>query len=190
MNNGLVLKKNAKLEECKAYFLLKDVLFYDKVTIVGDDISKNLPDVYTKDLSIGVEVTSCEHISQFLKENYNKTNNKTAQFLIDEYDNLTLKDKNLLFMEEFEKVLEKKIKKISNYKSCKSLNLIIISDNENKNFIRRESLAEIYENLTLKYKRKYDNLFLYYNNTLYVEINYNFIKLKKMKLENLQELIK
>ncbi|MBE5746333.1 MAG: hypothetical protein E7359_03495 [Clostridiales bacterium] len=186
MSDNLILKKNAKIEECKAYYLLKDILFFDKIVVVGDDISKNLPDVYTKDLSIGVEVTSCEHISQFLVENYNKTNNKTAQFIIDEYEKLSLKDKNLLFMEEFEKVLEKKIKKIPNYKSCESLNLIIVSDNENKNYLRRDSLAEIYENLSKKHNKKYNNLFLYYNDTLYVEINYTFVKLKKVKLDKLK----
>jgi len=89
-------------------------------------------------------------------------------------------------MEEFEKVLEKKIKKIPNYKSCESLNLIIVSDNENKNYLRRDSLAEIYENLSKKHNKKYNNLFLYYNDTLYVEINYTFVKLKKVKLDKLK----
>lgn len=191
MNNQLKICKNAKFEEIKAYKILKSVLFYDKITVVGDDAEKFLPDIYTEDFSIGAEVTSCEHLSQFLKETYknlgrkNEKFDKNAKFLMNGYDNLSLKDKNILFNEEFEKVLEKKIKKIKNYKKCQSINLIIVSDNELKPFIRRETLSKIYKNLVEKYKVKYDHLFLVYNNCLYVDINYNFIKLKKIKEEDL-----
>ena len=186
MSDKLILSKNAKNEEIKAYKVLKDIFFYDKITIVGDSPKNYLPDIYTKDHSIGVEVTSCEHISQFLLENKNAKNND-AKFIINYYDSMSLKDKNLLFNSEFEKVLEKKIKKINNYKSCKSINLIIMSDNEQKPYLHRDSLAKIYHNLIEKHKVKYDNLFLYYNNCLYVEINYKFIKLKKIKLETLEK---
>lgn len=187
MNDKLILNKNAKEEEIKAYKILKDLFFSNKTTIVGDSPKNYLPDIYTKDHSIGVEVTSCEHISQFLKENNREITNKDAKIVINFYDNMSLKDKNLLFNSEFEKVLEKKIKKINNYKNCKSINLIIMSDNEQKPYLRRESLAEIYHNLVEKYKVKYDNLFFYYNNVLYVEINYQFIKLKKINVEVMEK---
>lgn len=187
MKEKLILNKNAKQEEIKAYKVLKDIFFNNKTAIVGDSPKNYLPDIYTSDYSIGVEVTSCEHISQFLKENKREIKNNDAKYVINFYDNMSLKDKNIFFNAEFEKVLEKKIKKISNYKSCKSINLIIMSDNENKSYIRRESLAKIYHDLIDKHKVRYDNLFLYYNNILYLEINYNFIKLKKINLNTLEK---
>lgn len=188
VNGTLILRKNAKDEEIKAYKVLKDVLFRNEVAIIGDDISKNLPDIYTQSYDIGVEVTSCEHLSQYLMDTFSKKHKKKGENvseIINLYENLSLKDKNLLFLNEFENILEKKIKKIDVYKHCKSLNLIIISNLENKSYVRRESLAEIYQKLVLKYNKKYDNLFLFYNNTLYVSINYNFVKLKKIKEETL-----
>lgn len=184
MNGNVIIYKNAKKEEIKAYYVLKDIFFNDKDTVVGDDISKGLPDIFTEDYSIGVEVTSCEHISQFLKENKKTLTKEEITNLVNYYDNLSLKDKNLFFNGEFENILEKKIRKIGNYKSCKSINLIIMSDNEDKHFIRRESLAKIYRNLVEKYKKKYDNIFLYYNDCLYVEINGQFMKLKKIKFNS------
>lgn len=186
MSGNIVILKNAKKEEIKAYNLLKDILFEDKETVVGDLIEKRLPDIFTKDLSVGVEVTSCEHLSQFLIENRRTLRNKDAEIIMDYYENMSLKDKNLFFNMEFEKILENKIRKIGNYKSCKSINLIIMSDNEEKHYIRRDSLAKIYQSLVEKYKVKYDNLFLYYNNNLYVSINYKFIKLKKVKKDSLE----
>ncbi len=190
VNGTLILRKNAKDEEIKAYKVLKDVLFRNEVAIIGDDISKNLPDIYTQSYDIGVEVTSCEHLSQYLMDTFSKKHKKKGEDvseIINLYENLSLKDKNLLFLNEFENILEKKIKKIDVYKHCKSLNLIIISNLENKSYVRRESLAEIYQKLVLKYNKKYDNLFLFYNNTLYVSINYNFVKLKKIKEETLEK---
>lgn len=190
VNGTLILRKNAKDEEIKAYKVLKDVLFRNEVAIIGDDISKNLPDIYTQSYDIGVEVTSCEHLSQYLMDTFSKKHKKKGENvseIINLYENLSLKDKNLLFLNEFENILEKKIKKIDVYKHCKSLNLIIISNLENKSYVRRESLAEIYQRLVLKYNKKYDNLFLFYNNTLYVSINYNFVKLKKIKEETLEK---
>ena len=190
VNGTLILRKNAKDEEIKAYKVLKDVLFRNEVAIIGDDISKNLPDIYTQSYDIGVEVTSCEHLSQYLMDTFSKKHKKKGEDvseIINLYENLSLKDKNLLFLNEFENILEKKIKKIDVYKHCKSLNLIIISNLENKSYVRRESLAEIYQRLVLKYNKKYDNLFLFYNNTLYVSINYNFVKLKKIKEETLEK---
>ncbi len=190
VNGTLILRKNAKDEEIKAYKVLKDVLFRNEVAIIGDDISKNLPDIYTQSYDIGVEVTSCEHLSQYLMDTFSKKHKKKGENvseIINLYENLSLKDKNLLFLNEFENILEKKIKKIDVYKHCKSLNLIIISNLENKSYVRRESLAEIYQKLVLKYNKKYDNLFLFYNNTLYVSINYNFVKLKKIKEETLEK---
>lgn len=183
VDGTLILRKNAKDEEIKAYNILKDILFKNDIAIIGDNISKNLPDIYTKDFDIGVEVTSCEHLSQFLLDTFSKNHKKKGKNvneIIKLYENLSLKEKNLLFLNEFEKILEKKIKKIDVYKHCKSLNLIIISNLETKSYVRRESLAEIYQKLVLKYNKKYDNLFLFYNNTLYVSINYNFVKLKKI----------
>lgn len=178
----LVIKQNAKPEEIKAYNILKEYLFNGKKTIIGDSFEKKLPDIYTEDLSIGVEVTSCEHISQYLKEaNKKYPIKKDYGRIINAYDKLSLKDKNLLFNDEFEEVLSKKIKKISFYKNCKSINLIIISDNEDKHFIRRDSLSSIYEKLVEKYSKKYDNLFLFLNDTLYLDINYRFVKIKKYK---------
>lgn len=179
----LIVKPNAKQEEINAYVILKEYLFKGKTTVIGDSFLSKLPDIYTEDKSIGVEVTSCEHISQYLKENYKKKIEvkKEIGAIIKQYDALSLKDKNILFNEEFEKVLANKIKKIKHYTNCKSINLIIVSDNENKNFIRRESLSKIYEKLVEKYKIKYDNLFLFYNDTLYIDINYKFVKIKKYK---------
>lgn len=188
MKDNLLINKNAKKEEYKAYKILKDIFFNDIETIVGDSPSEYLPDIYTKDYSIGVEVTSCEHISQFLKENYkDRLAREEVKRIINYYDNMSLKEKNILFNLEFKKVLENKIKKIKNYKNCKSINLIIMSDNEHKSYLRRESLAKIYKKLVEKHKVKYDNLFLYYNDALYIEINCQFIKLKKIKTNTLEK---
>lgn len=174
-----VIKDNAKLDEIKAYFVLKDVLFKDKLTLIGDDWRKMVPDIYTKDLSIGVEVVSCEHISSYLHEtlilsNPKKVNRVSLEFcnnLINEYENLSLKDKQLLFNAEFEKQVSKKLRKIENYSGVEDLNLFVMSDNENKNFIRREILLDLYKNACKGRKKVFHKLYFYYNNKLFVSTN-------------------
>lgn len=187
MKENVIIAKNAKKEEIKAYYILKDTLFNNAEVFIGDNIEKGLPDIYTSDHVIGVEVTSCEHLAQFLAENdyeMQKVNigrqNRTKK-IIEEYRALSLKDKNLLFISEFKKLLEKKIKRIPAYKSVKNISLIIMSDNINKEFIRRDTLSNLYRELVEEYNVKFDNLFLYYNNTLYADVNYTFLKMKKVK---------
>lgn len=187
MKENVIIAKNAKKEEVKAYYILKDTLFNNAEVFIGDNIEKGLPDIYTSDHVIGVEVTSCEHLAQFLAENdyekqklNNGRQNRTKK-IIEEYSALSLKDKNLLFISEFKKLLEKKIKRIPAYKSVKNISLIIMSDNINKEFIRRDTLSNLYRELVEEYKVKFDNLFLYYNNTLYADVNYTFLKMKKVK---------
>lgn len=188
-----IVKDNAKLDEIKAYFVLKDVLFQDKLTLIGDDWRKLVPDIYTKDLSIGVEVVSCEHISSYLHEtlilsNPKKVNKVSLDFcnnLINEYENMSLKDKQLLFNAEFEKQVSKKLRKIENYSGVKDLNLFVISDNENKNFIRREILLELYNNACKGRKKVFHKLYFYYNNKLYVSTNGEDFKKISIKNDNL-----
>lgn len=185
-----IVKDNAKLDEIKAYFVLKDILFTNKLTLIGDDYQKLVPDIYTKDLSIGVEVVSCEHISSYLHEtlilsNPKKVSRVSLDFcnnLLNEYNNLTLKDKQLLFNAEFEKQVSKKLRKIENYSGVCELNLFVISDNETKNFIRRDILLEIYKNACKGRKKVFNKLYFYYNNKLYVSQNgENF---KKIAIKN------
>ena len=190
-NSNLIIKNNARKDEIKAYFLLKDILLNDKNVIVGDDIANKLPDIYSEDKKIGIEVTSLEHIAEFIKEKYNlsyKKPSKNYKDIVDYYENLSLKDKNILFNNEFEILLEKKMKKKTNYASCENISLIIISDNEKKPYIRRESLVEIYRKLCIKYNKKYDNLFFYYNDTLYVNIYNDFVKIKKFNFNKGEDL--
>ena len=44
----------ARREEIFVYEALKDILFNDKITYVGDDVSSGLADIFTDDLAIGV----------------------------------------------------------------------------------------------------------------------------------------
>lgn len=185
-----IVKDNAKLDEIKAYFLLKDLLFKEKFTLIGDDYQKLVPDIYTKDLAVGVEVVSCEHISSYLHEtlilsNPRKVNRVNLEFcnnLLNEYENLPLKEKQLLFNAEFEKQVTKKLRKIENYSGVEDLSLFVMSDNENKNFIRREILLNIYNNACVGRKKVFHRLYFYYNKKLYVSVNgENF---KKVSIKN------
>lgn len=185
-----IVKDNAKLDEIKAYFILKDILFENKLTIIGDDYQKLVPDIYTKDLSIGVEVVSCEHISSYLHEtlilsNPKKVNKVSLEFcnnLLSEYENLSLKDKQLLFNAEFEKQVSKKLRKIENYSGVEDLNLFVMSDNENKSFIRREVLLQIYNDACKGRKKVFHKLYFYYNSKLYVSVDGE--SFKKISVKN------
>ena len=71
MNNLLRIVDTARKEEIFAYEVLKDFVFYDKITYIGDDVQNGLADIFTDDYTIGVEVISCERrvVHKFTERN-------------------------------------------------------------------------------------------------------------------------
>lgn len=83
------INKNTFVSELYAYLMLKDNLFKYKDVVIGDDIPNGLPDIYTVDKKIGVEVTCVEekHVYNLLHSlfkdvttNKNGLNLKTESF--------------------------------------------------------------------------------------------------------------
>jgi len=177
--------KNAKQDEIKAYHILFWHLFQDKEVVVGDDHSKRLPDLYTEDLEIGVEVVSCEQFTTYLVDDYIRDAKhitpeslqavKSAQR---KFNSLSLKNKHLLFNAIFEENIAKKLRKIDNYAGVESRYLFVISDAEQKNYIRRSKLIEIYNKCCKEAGRKFDGLYLFYNKKLYQLFDNEFKEIK------------
>lgn len=198
MKDYLRLLDTARKEEIFAYETLKDFLFNKKITYIGDDIENGLPDIFTDDFLIGVEVVTCERrvIHKYTEKNrlpikfsmkiksdkiVNRGGQKIRQSEQDEYyQNLRIN-------------IAKKLKllKQGNYSGTKNIFLCILSVYEKKPYIDLNVVAKIYFEETKKLNIKFDMLLFIVNKTLYgineknefaiiEEYNYSKIKVDKI----------
>lgn len=190
-----IIDTGARKEELYAYLLLKDYLFQNKQVRIGDNGQNGLPDVYSTDFQVGLEVTRAETPKTFeiasklfgtLKNNDFDTTSlrfvshkpkhnhlKQAKGLAganyktrNRYEAYTSEQ----VLDEFEFVLNKKFSKLNNresYNAVQKKNLIILSDYIYKDFITIEDYKDIYDNVATQYDIKFDNVFITLNNELY-----------------------
>lgn len=193
--NHFEIKPNAQQSEIFAYFLLKDNVFKNKKTYVGD--STYTPDIYTYDYKIGVEVVRCENPSTFyyyahifndpnyvfdktkLRFVYKKNSNKRFKIALKYKTNSPfylapstmpkVLNKKQEFINALIYNLNQKHKKLNagNYNSCQSKNLFIFSDYEKKDYISVEEVVEICQEIRSQFPKTFDKIYLAMNSKLY-----------------------
>lgn len=206
-----LLRQNYNREEFYAYSLLKDILFKGQLTVIGDDGLNAVPDLATINNEIGCEVTVSEPMSVFnvinkiyLGKEYKYKKSKlrvcvnsdllqvkrgemsTQTFNISK-QTLTENDKNE-FLQQFEYILTKKIHKLNKgtYRNSKKNYLIILSDFKLKKNVSINDLQSICKKSISKYRKKFDAIFITFNNSLYM-----FDKLGEYSIvKNQQEFLK
>lgn len=57
---NVTVTETAHKEELRACVILNKYLFDGKSVVVGDNSTENVPDIWTADRDLGVEVTTCE----------------------------------------------------------------------------------------------------------------------------------
>lgn len=189
------IKPNAQKAEIFAYFLLKDSVFLNKKTIIGDELKH--PDLYTQDDFVGVEVVCCENPSIFFKhenilnneavvfdETLLKFVNKSAinsnryslgmkykfgsTFYTSPASQKKLDERKKVYIERLRYNLENKHKKLNrgNYSACAHRNLFIFSDYSKKNYISLDEIIDICQDVRKDYDKTFDNIYIAFNNNL------------------------
>ena len=205
-----ILRQNYHREELYAYLLLKDVLFQDRVALIGDDGTHGVPDLSTMDRKVCCEVTVSETMSVFdvirkmflgpiekpeidkLKlANVKYVNIKPAHIQPAEYklDKVGLSsEEKEEYLKHFEYILRKKIIKLNKgtYRKSEKTFLIVLSDFKQKNNIHLSEIQAIYKNTVNNYRKKFDGVFVTLNNQLFLFNPEGDFKL----IKNQQELLK
>lgn len=182
-DDNLRIIDTARREEIFVYEALKEIVFKNKITYIGDDIANGLADIFTDDLTIGMEVVTCE---RRVIHKYTERNKLPIKF------SMNIKSKRPVYKSKQEKYsfykleqdefyqnlrtnINKKLRllKHGNYMGTKEIYLCICSVYEDKPYIDVKKIATIYKEGTEKLKVKFDMVFLLVNNTLYMINNNN-----------------
>ena len=65
--DSLLIKSTAKYIEILAAYIINCSYLFSSNLIVGDDPNQKLPDIFTDDHTLGIEVTECEYSHDFMK---------------------------------------------------------------------------------------------------------------------------
>lgn len=187
-------RKNACKEELYAYLMLRKHIFNNKHVIIGDEGQNGLPDIYSDDFKIGLEVTVAEEASSFeiickffgsvTQSNFDKNNlkfisNKNYSHL--KLANISKKQKLRMrkkvedmsldgILDSFAQILHKKLVKLNTksvYSKVKSPNLVVLSDFIPKDFVTIEDYKDVYDEISEMFDKKFDNTFIFLNNEIY-----------------------
>lgn len=189
------ISPRANKEELYAYFVVKDYLFKNKDTFVGETgVTLGEPDLMAADGSVGCEVTTCETRSTFdlayklfgaLKnENFSTKKlkfinpiRKYKRFEPKEKAVFKIKSKNVEFnkssdeiLEALEYVLIKKLTKLNNnsYYAPHKIYLIVLSDFANKKMVSIEQYKQVFDNVSANFDKQFDGVFVTFNDQLYL----------------------
>lgn len=79
--DSLLVRSNAKITEKLAAYIINSTYLLSSNLIVGDDPNQKLPDIFTDDHTLGIEVTECEYSRDFKKRKiYNFINEKGGDY--------------------------------------------------------------------------------------------------------------
>ena len=176
MEKYLRIIDTARREEIFAYEALKDLLFRDVVTYVGDDTKNGVADIFTDDMSIGVEVVTCERrtIHKFTEKNKLPIN--FSMKVRDKVKSHRVRPESSQVDEEAELYhnmklsVFKKLRKLKqgNYSGTEQIYLCICSVYEDKPYMDLSKVAGIYKEGVEKTGVQFDAVFLIVNKNLYM----------------------
>lgn len=203
------INKTAHKEELYAYLMLSDNLFKNRKVYVGDagDGYSNLPDLYTEDFKIGVEVTMCERRCVFemfskmigpMKENdFNVNSLKFAVDPVAKFKRAVFKEghrylrkkreNNQVYkkgvLSDLEYILTKKLTKLNKgyYNGVKNKYLLVVSDFAKKSNYNAVDYKNLYVKLAKKFDKKFEGVFFLLNEKMYYLNKENVIKRIKNK---------
>lgn len=183
MDDFLRIVDTARKEEIFVYEALKEILFKNKITYIGDDVANGLADIFTDDLSIGVEVVTCERkqIHKFTEKNRLpinfsmniKSDKLVSKGNIEKFQNYKFQQNE--FYNNLKISITKKLTllKQGNYMGTREIYLCICSVYEQKPYIDLEKVVRIYRECVNTIKAKFNLVFLLINKNLYM-INAEF----------------
>jgi len=153
---------NVKPEEIFVSKILEDTLFKGYQFKVGDNIPIGLPDLYSNDLEIGIEVTKAEltedheYDSKSLKINRNDIH-------LGKFRNI---DYHLM---NFEKEIEKKLVKLNNgnYFGCRKIHIVFLTIKRAKLDYQIQKVKELYEELLNNYSNSFESLIVITSSKVY-----------------------
>lgn len=183
-NTKLIINAEAKLPEINAAKLLKDCFFKKTTLIVGD--KTKLPDIYTEDLSVGIEVvqmdTKNDLTSKYLlvaiekhDGNYNKIINGCKQNILNYYhliknDNMVVgfygkrRPHSKVWMDEtYCNNINNKLDKLNkgNYINIKKeIDLCILIVHRTKHKFDADLIAYHYNQIKKRYKKSYHKIYV------------------------------
>lgn len=190
----LKINKTAKPPEIIAAKLLGDWFFKDKNLIVGDASTLNLPDIYTEDFSVGIEVVQLDrgadldtkYIWQKMKETL-EDYNEIKKFCDDKHSgkyNLVEKEGKVCYFyssevnhsktwmkESYSVNIRKKLGKLNNgnYSGIKTeIDLCIIIVYKIIRKFDVELIAYFYKQIEESYEKSYDKIYIIESNKTFV----------------------
>lgn len=190
----LHISDNARHAEIQAYVYLRNVIFGNSKTFVGDDIKHNRPDIYTLDNKIGVEVTLCETVYTF--QSIKKSLNYPLLLPVKSKYKTTVLKRNIEHLKEFdtkeyyyESLKERFTDKIltlsgGQYSACQDNYLIILSTYKKKEYFDISVVKEVYEEARESCRAKCEEIdreFQDYKN-IYVVHDFKLYELSSMEM--------
>lgn len=194
----LKINKTAKSPEIIVAKLLGDCFFNDKTLMVGDDYNLKVPDIYTEDLSIGIEVvqidTDADLDSKYIWKEMEKNGedyNATKKFCYDNYHekypgkyNLTEKEGKVFcnyagkfvhnktrMQDLYCKNIKNKLEKLNkgHYSAIeKETDLCILIIYKTIRKFNADFIAYCYKHMEKKYKKSYNKIYIIESNKTYV----------------------
>lgn len=170
---NVTTNKTARIEEVLAYIICKDYIFKDMECAIGD--KANLPDIYSKDYLVGLEVAVCETYETLKKiegnfqgnlENLAKYFKKKKTFKYNKTSYLNEYFKQVNPSEEYfaklNDILNNKLQHQEDnvYHKCKNNYLIILSCFEDKKYLNTQQLIETIKQKAGLFKNKYNGIFV------------------------------
>ena len=151
-----------KPEEKFVCKLLEDTIFKGYEFEVGDNIPKGIPDLYSKALKVGIEVTKAElnedheYDSKSLK--INRSNIHLGKFRNIDY--------HLVY---FRKEIEKKLDKLNkgNYFGCEKVHIVFLNIKRAKSDSQIRKVKIIYDKLVRKYRQSFESLIVITSSNVY-----------------------
>ena len=181
-------------------YLFKDKIVYigdSKIpqAVLNKASVNSFTDIYSEDKQIGLEVVTYEtEKDYYLNKNFfghlkaTRLNTCTIEYnanlqpkikhvflsALMQSENTYINNETQFHSQEIYNRINEKLKKLNNNKYCafKSINLAIFTPFSNKK-ISIKNIANIYKNLSKKYAKTFDNLYVFLNNKVY-EINRNY----------------
>lgn len=209
----------ARVEEIVTFKAFSDILFKTKKVYIGDtmsvkettdfddvEITRNEPDIFTKDKEIGIEVTACEPILIFnkLASKYqlafdllqSDNNTISLQFKDNFIPKLKRAEKEFKlwspseneksqmaanFYDNFCNILNKKLKNLNggSYSGCKNVKLVIISNLAKKDFVEMHIIKQHFDEVSNDFAKQYDDVIILFN-----DFAYNFTTDKYLQIND------
>ena len=187
-------------------YLFKDKIVYigdSKIpqVVLNRASSNSFTDIFSEDKQVGLEVVTYETEKDYYlnksffghlkstrldaytieyNSNINPKIKHTFLSALAQAQNMYIDNETKFHSQEIYNRINEKLKKLNNNKYCafKSINLAIFTPFANKK-ISIKNISNIYKNLSKKYAKNFDNLYIFLNNKVY-EIN----KSQKVKIIN------